>query len=71
MPEMAGSELALIIKRESPTQPIIMITAYTRQLESRENPVDAVLTKPFSFLDLRRIIAELLPESSDKPEVVG
>lgn len=62
MPEMVGSELALIIKKESPGQPIIMISAYTRRLPACENPVDAVLNKPFSFVELRQVIAQLLPE---------
>ncbi len=62
MPEMAGSELAVNIKREAPGQPIIMITAYPRNLGERENPVDAILNKPFSFPDLRQAIAKLLPE---------
>ena len=64
MPEMAGSELAMKIKQEAPHQPIIMITAYTRQIKNSGNPVDAVLNKPFSFLDLRQIIASLLVGSS-------
>jgi two-component system alkaline phosphatase synthesis response regulator PhoP len=63
MPEMAGSELASRIKEEAPRQPIIMITAYTRQIRDSDNPVDVVLNKPFSYLDLRQIIAKLLVDS--------
>jgi len=63
MPEMAGSELASKIKEKAPRQPIIMITAYTRQLRS-DNPVDVVLNKPFSYLELRQIIARLLADIS-------
>ena len=64
MPEMAGSELAVKIKEEAPHQPIIMITAYTHHIRHSDNPVDAVLYKPFSFLDLRKIIAKLVVDSS-------
>jgi len=60
MPEMRGNELAAIIKQEAPHQPILMITAYTLEVSDRDQPVDAVLNKPFSFLDLRTTIARLL-----------
>jgi CheY-like chemotaxis protein len=60
MPEMAGNALAAEIKRLTPVQPIIMITAYTREIVESDNPVDAVLNKPFSFKDLRATIARLL-----------
>ena len=65
MPEMAGSELAIKIKRLTPKQPIIMITAYTPELIPRDNPVDAVLNKPFSFQVLRKTIATLLAEAAE------
>ena len=60
MPEMAGNNLAAEIKRRIPSQPIIMITAYTMEIVEFANPVDAVLNKPFSFQDLRSTIARLL-----------
>jgi len=60
MPEMAGNDLAVEIKRLTPAQPIIMITAYTREIIEFANPVDAILNKPFSFQDLRDTIARLL-----------
>jgi CheY-like chemotaxis protein len=60
MPEMAGNDLALEIKRLTPDQPIIMITAYTREIVACQNPVDAILNKPFSFQELRNAIARLL-----------
>ncbi len=67
MPEMVGSELAVNIKREVPAQPIIMISAYTSQLKDQDNPVDALINKPFSFVELRQIIARLLPEGPEPP----
>jgi CheY-like chemotaxis protein len=60
MPEMAGNDLAAEIKRLIPSQPIIMITAYSPDIVQYANPVDAVLNKPFGFKDLRQTIARLL-----------
>jgi CheY-like chemotaxis protein len=60
MPGLNGSELAVIIKRQHPSQPILMITAYAERLRDSDNPVDAILDKPFQIEDLRRAIAKLL-----------
>lgn len=60
MPRMAGNELATRIKAIAPEQPIIMITAFSEELNGFGNPVDAILNKPFSFSDLRKAIAELV-----------
>jgi CheY-like chemotaxis protein len=60
MPRMQGNELAVRIKQLVPTQPIIMITAYAATLAAAENPVDAVLNKPFGFQDLRQTITKVL-----------
>jgi len=59
MPEMAGNELADQIKRLTPNQPVLMITAYIRETIAK-NPVDAILNKPFSFQELRDAIARLV-----------
>jgi len=37
-----------------------MITAYAEQLGDSDNPVDAILNKPFQLEDLRQAIAKLL-----------
>lgn len=60
MPEMRGDELAVNIRRAVPSQPIIMITAYANSVQRPDNPVDIVLSKPFSFQDLRQAIAKVL-----------
>jgi two-component system cell cycle sensor histidine kinase/response regulator CckA len=60
MPGMQGNELALSIKRVTPSQPIIMITAFIEEVGGQANPVDAILGKPFSFQELRQTIATVL-----------
>jgi CheY-like chemotaxis protein len=60
MPRMKGNELAVRIKRMSPSQPVLMITAYAERLEETDNPVDLILNKPFQLADLRRAIATLV-----------
>jgi CheY-like chemotaxis protein len=60
MPKMKGNELAARIKQLSPAQPILMITAYAEKLGGSDNPVDALLNKPFQLQDLRQTMARLL-----------
>lgn len=71
MPEMKGDELARTIKCLVPSQPILMLTAHAAEVCGQENPVDAVLEKPFSLAALRQMIA-MLPkgeaESAKAPE---
>jgi hypothetical protein len=37
-----------------------MITAYAERLGDSDNPVDAILNKPFRLQDLRQAMARLL-----------
>jgi len=60
MPVMKGNELASRIRQQSLNQAILMITAYPERLVGTDNPVDAVLEKPFQFSDLRRFISALV-----------
>jgi len=60
MPVMKGNELAVRIKKLAPKQPILMITAYGRELGDSKNPVDSILNKPFTLDNLREAIAKLL-----------
>ena len=62
MPLMKGNELALRIKKSAPKQPILMITVYGKELGDSENPVDAILNKPFTINDLRRAIWNLVSD---------
>jgi CheY-like chemotaxis protein len=64
MPVMKGNELAVTIKRLAPGQRILMITAFAEKIGDSENPVDALLSKPFTFADLREAIARLLHEDA-------
>ena len=61
MPVMNGNQMAVKIKQLAPKQPILMITAYGRDLGDPGNPVDAILNKPVTLKDLRQAIAKLLP----------
>ena len=60
MPVMKGDELAVRIKQRAPKQPVLMITAYGKQLGDSENPVDGILNKPFTLDNLRGAIAKVL-----------
>jgi CheY-like chemotaxis protein len=60
MPKMKGNELAARIKQLSPAHPILMITAHVERLGDSNNPVDAILNKPFELGDLRQAMAKLL-----------
>ena len=61
MPQMEGRELAANIKLAAPSLPILMVTAYMEKLvDNTENPVDAILPKPFGIDELRQTIARLL-----------
>jgi CheY-like chemotaxis protein len=63
---MKGDELAAVIKKRLPHQPIIMISAYAEMLKSSGNPlpgVDFIISKPFLLEDLREAIARVLPGS--------
>jgi CheY-like chemotaxis protein len=59
MPEMNGDELARTIKCLVPSQPILMLTAQPGRFRCPENPVDAILMKPFGIADLRRTMNAL------------
>ncbi len=60
MPGMSGAELARTIKTLVPSQPMLMLTAHAAELSKEENPVDAILEKPFSVSNLRMMLSALL-----------
>jgi two-component system cell cycle response regulator CpdR len=65
MPVMKGNELAVGIKLLAPSVPILMITASAMARREAENPVDALLSKPFMVNDLRCALKKLF---SARPE---
>ena len=64
MPSMTGEQLAVAIKLQSPTQPVVMLTAYAEKLQARKGPptvVDLFIAKPFEIESLRDAITTLAP----------
>jgi two-component system, cell cycle sensor histidine kinase and response regulator CckA len=60
MPGMRGDELAKVIKRKSPSQPILLVTGSGGLSSTTADHSDAILNKPFMLEDLRRSVAEAL-----------
>jgi CheY-like chemotaxis protein len=58
MPFIKGNELALKIRELAPRQPIVMMTGY-RHEPGPNNPVDAVIDKPFTFDSLREVMTQV------------
>jgi two-component system sensor histidine kinase TorS len=70
MPVMKGDELAAIIKKRDPKQPVILITAYAEMLQSTGNPltgVDFMISKPFLLENLREALTKVSPSGNPKP----
>jgi CheY-like chemotaxis protein len=68
MPVMEGDEFAVSIKLLSPWLPILMITGSERARGDVNNPVDALLNKPFTVADLRFTLGKLLAPRPDPAE---
>lgn len=60
MAGLRGGDLAAKIKQVSPSQPILMISAFSEKLGPSDKQVDALLSKPFSIDELRQTVAKLL-----------
>lgn len=68
MPEMKGTDLAVVVKKRNPNQPVILITAYAEMLQSSGNPltgVDFVVSKPFLLENLREALAKVSPPGNN------
>lgn len=65
MPVMKGNNLALRLKLLAPSLPILMITGSAKARRDDENPVDALLDKPFTVSELHCALGKLL---SARPE---
>jgi two-component system cell cycle response regulator CpdR len=72
MPVMNGNVLAVRIKQLSPSLPILMISASAWARRDAENPVDALLDKPFTMAGLHSALGKLLSARAEpaQPSVV-
>lgn len=69
MPAMKGDELAAAIKKRSPSQPVVMVTAYPEIFESPEDQqtgIDFFIGKPFLMENLREAIRRFAPVEKNK-----
>lgn len=65
MPGMRGDELASVMKRIRPGQPVVMITAYAEILGSMPG-IDLVISKPFLLQHMRDAIEQLTPPAGER-----
>jgi DNA-binding response OmpR family regulator len=65
MPVMKGNKLASGIKLAAPSLPILMVSASEGVCRGVENPVDALLKKPFMLTDLHCALRRLLSARPD------
>jgi len=67
MPGMRGDQLVAHIREQFPDQPIIMVTGFIddyAMFGRLTTSVDALLFKPFSFIELNQTIERILTEES-------
>ena len=68
MPEMKGDELGMRIKALTPSQPVVLITAYAEMLRDADTPVqgvDCMVSKPFMLEHLRAAIAKTTGQNAN------
>ena len=66
MPEMKGDQLAAAIKKRSPKQPVVMLTAFPEKLQCSDCPlggVDSIICKPFELGTLLSAIYRYAPSA--------
>jgi CheY-like chemotaxis protein len=64
MPVMKGDELAAAIKRRSPGQAVVMLTAFPENLHDQGRPlpgIDLLMGKPFEIDGLRQALTRFAP----------
>jgi signal transduction histidine kinase len=64
MPEMTGDQLADVIKTQSPSTPVILVTGYGQTLGGGIGEFDYVLNKPVSVIDLRHAVVRVTTEDN-------
>jgi CheY-like chemotaxis protein len=70
MPAMKGDELAAAIKKISPGQPVVMVTAYAEMLQTTHGlmpGVDMIIGKPYLLDSLRQAIAKVVGKKENAP----
>jgi len=67
MPGMSGDVLALELKKQAPSRPVIMITANADLVPDPISGVDRLLAKPFQIKDLLKAVAEVSAGSPSSP----
>ena len=70
MPAMKGDELAAAIKKISPGQPVVMVTAYAEMLQTTHGKmpgVDMIIGKPYLLDSLRQAIAKVVGKKENAP----
>jgi CheY-like chemotaxis protein len=63
MPVMKGDTLAVMLKSNFPSLPILMITADAEKQDAAADPppgVDLLMGKPFQFNELRNVVTKML-----------
>ena len=65
MPGMSGEQLAVAIKKQSPTTPVVLLTGFGMFMQADELPagVDLLLNKPIGLAELRAALSRVLNKS--------
>jgi signal transduction histidine kinase/ActR/RegA family two-component response regulator/HAMP domain-containing protein len=74
MPYVDGREVAMIIKRESPSTPVIMLTgwgAFMKDDGTLPPHVDGILSKPPRLQEIRSMLQHLLPNPASPSKKPG
>jgi signal transduction histidine kinase/ActR/RegA family two-component response regulator/HAMP domain-containing protein len=69
MPQLNGNQVAQIVKRESPTTPVIMLTGWGTMMNLDASPtadVDGVLSKPPRIQEIRELLNRVIAKSSSR-----
>jgi CheY-like chemotaxis protein len=70
MPAVDGRQLTHMVKRESPSTPVIMMTGWGSLMQSQKDiraPVDLLLNKPPSMRELQNALRHVVPRSCGTP----
>jgi signal transduction histidine kinase/ActR/RegA family two-component response regulator len=73
MPSVDGRQLTHIVKRESPTTPVIMMTGWGSLMQPQTDlraPVDLLLNKPPSIRELQNALRRVVPRPPDPTRVL-